>query len=204
MRAPAAKRRRYDSPLRRQQTAATRERIVAGGAKLVHGLPTWDWRGLTFRAAGDRAGVSERTVHRHFSTERELREAVLQRLVEESGIRVDGLELGDFARIAARLFNYLSSFAVSPRNLEDPAFAALDRHRRDALLDAVTRETRRWSEPERRMAAAALDMLWSVPTYERLLTAWRLDADHAVRAITWMIDLIEEAIRKGRRPPLSG
>jgi AcrR family transcriptional regulator len=201
---PVAKRRRYHSPLRRQQAAETRERIIAGGAELVHGFPTWDWRSLTFRAVGERAGVTERTVHRHFSTERELREAVLQRLVEESGIRVDALELRDFAGVAARLLTYLSSFAVSPRRLTDPAFAAVDRHRRDALLHAVARSTRGWSESERQMAAAMLDMLWSVPTYERLLTAWRLDSDRAIRAITWVIGLIEEAIRKGRRSGLSG
>jgi AcrR family transcriptional regulator len=201
---PLAKRRRYDSPLRRQQAAETRERIIAGGAELVHGFPAWDWRGLTFRAVGERAGVTERTVHRHFSTERALREAVLHRLVEESGIRVEGLELGDFAGIAAQLFTYLSSFAVSPRPLKDPAFATVDQHRRDALLGAVVRSTRGWSASERQMAAAMLDMLWSVPTYERLLTAWRLDAERAIRAITWVVGLIEEAIRKGRRSGLSG
>ena len=202
--ATPAKRRRYDSPLRRQQAAETRDRIVAGGAKLVHGLPTWDWRDLTFRAAGERAGVSERTVFRHFATERELRQAVLQRLFEESGITLDGLELDEFAGVAARLFRYLSSFPVSSQRPEDPAFAAMDQHRRDALLDAVVRATRGWPERDRRMAAAVLDMMWSVPAYERLLTVWQLDAGHVARAVTWVIGLIEEAIRDGRRPGLRG
>ena len=38
--------RRYNSPLRQQQAAATRERIVAAGAKLVHSYPAWDWTNL--------------------------------------------------------------------------------------------------------------------------------------------------------------
>ncbi len=197
---PVGEPRPYDSPLRRQKTAETRERIVAAGSEIVHGLPTWDWRGLTFRAVGDRAGVSERTVHRYFSNERELREAILQHLVQESGVALDGLELSNFADVTARVLTYLSSFSVAPASEEDPAFAALDRHRRDALLGAVVRSTRGWSDSERRMAAALLDILWNVPTYERLLTAWRLDADHAIRAITWLIGLVEEAIQKGRRP----
>ena len=201
-RKPAAKR-RYDSTLRRQQTAETRERIVAGGAKLVRGLPAWDWSGLTFHAVGTRARVSERTVYRHFSTERELRAAVLQRLFEESGIELDGLELRDFRKVAARLFAYLSSFAVAPKRLADPAFAAMDRHRREALLGAVARATPRWLEPERRMAAAMLDMLWTPSIYERVLGAWRLDADRAIGAITWTIGLIEDAIASGRRPEAS-
>ena len=202
-RKPAAKRRRYDSTLRRQQAADTRERIVAGGAKIVHGLPTWDWSGLTFRAVGRRARVSERTVYRHFATERELRAAVLQRLFEESGIELDGLELAGFRKVAARLFTYLSSFAVAAKGPDDPAFAAMDRHRRDALLAAVARATPRWSDAERRMVGAMLDMLWTPSTYERALAAWGLDARQALGAFDWMIALIEAAISSGRRPAAS-
>jgi AcrR family transcriptional regulator len=201
---PAAERRSYDSPLRRQQTAETRERIVAAGAEIVHHLPSWDWRALTFRAVGERAGVSERTVHRHFSTERQLRDAILQRLVQESGISLENIELHDFATIATGLFKYLSSsFAISPAHFEDPALAAIDKDRRHALLGAVIRATRGWSHSEQEMAAAMLDMLWNVPPFERLLDAWRLDADRAIQAITWVIGLIEDAIRKGNRPGIN-
>ena len=48
-------RRRYDSPVRRQQAAETRARILAAGSALVHGYPTWDWRELTFRAVAEKA-----------------------------------------------------------------------------------------------------------------------------------------------------
>jgi AcrR family transcriptional regulator len=192
-------RRQYDSPLRRQRAAETRERIVAAGSAIVHGLPTWDWQPLTFGAVGARAGVSERTVHRHFANERALREAVLQRLVAESGVKLDKLELPGFADTAARVFTHLSSFTVSPETTE-PAFAALDRHRREALLGAVVRASPDWSVTEQQMATAMLDMMWNVPTYERLITAWKLDSAQAIRATTWVIGLIEQAIRDGRRP----
>jgi AcrR family transcriptional regulator len=194
-------RRRYDSPLRRQRAAETRDKIVAAGSEIAHGLPTWNWRALTFRAVGERAGVSERTVHRHFSTERELHEAILQRLVVESGVTLDTMRLDKFASITARVFTYLSSFAISPASPEEPAFTALDQHRRDALLEAVEAATPDWSAAERQMAAAILDVLWNVPTYERLITAWRLDAARATRTVTWVIGLVEAAIRDGRRPP---
>ncbi len=195
-----AERRRYDSPLRRQRAADTRERIIAAAAEIVHGLPTWDWKVLTFRAVGERSGVTERTVHRYFSTERKLRDAVVQRLLEESGVALDHIELRDFAEIATRVFVYLSSFAVSPAAVTDPTFAAVDQHRRDALLGAVARSTRGWSESDRQIAAAMLDLMWNPPTYERLLAAWGFDSKRALGAITWVIGLIEEAVRKGRRP----
>jgi hypothetical protein len=59
--------RRYNSPLRQQQTNATREGIIAAGAKLVRNRPDRDWTNLTTPAVGELAGVSERTVQRHLN-----------------------------------------------------------------------------------------------------------------------------------------
>lgn len=197
---PAVQRRQYDSPLRRQQTAETRERIVAAGAEIAHRLPAWDWSEMTFKAVGTRAGVTERTVHRYFSTERTLRDAVLQRLVQESGISLEGLKLGDFAGIATSVYRYLSTFKVALQTTTDPTFAALDQQRREALLGAVTRSAKGWSASEQEIAAAMLDMLWNPSFYERLTTAWHLDVDRATQAISWVISLVETAIQKGQRP----
>lgn len=197
---PTTKRRPYNSPLRRQQSAQTRERIIAAGSELVHGLPTWDWKNLTARAVGERAGVSERTVHRYFSTERKLRDAVIQRLVEESGVALDDLELGDFASATAQLFSYLASFAVKPETVTDPSLATVDEQRRHALQQAVVRATPAWSDRDQQAAAAVLDILWQPPLYDRLTMIWGFDADRAVGVITWLIGLIEEAIRHNRLP----
>jgi AcrR family transcriptional regulator len=201
---PAPERRQYHSPLRRQQTEETRGRIVAAGAEIVHGLPTWDWGSLTFRAVAERAGVSERTVHRHFPTERKLRDAVLQGLMQESGISLEGLELHNFGQLAASLFSYLSSFGMAPQPVTDPSFAALDQHRRDALLAAVDRAARGWPEGERKAVAAVLDIFWNVQPLERLLGMWELDVRQANTAVKWVIGLIEEAVREGRRPLQGG
>ena len=56
---PATQRRGYNSPVRRQQSAETRERIIAAGAELVHGFPAWDWKNLSAAAVGEHAGISE-------------------------------------------------------------------------------------------------------------------------------------------------
>ena len=45
-----------------------------------------------------------------------------------------------------------------------------------------------------------LDVLWSVVSYERLVVDWELDPKDAIRGITWVIQLVEDAIRRGRRP----
>lgn len=199
---PSPTKRRYNSPLRQQQTLETRERIVAAGAKLVHSYPAWDWTNLTALAVGERAGVSERTVQRHFPTERLLRDAVLQRVYEESGIGLDEVKLETFADVTARMFAYLSSFATTPQVQSDPTFLSMDQQRCAALLNALVQATPQWSEQQQKTAAAVLDIVWNPPTYERLIAVWGFDSEHAISALTWLIGVIENAIRDGQRPPL--
>ena len=50
-------RRRYDSPLRRQKAAETRDRILTAGSELIHGYPIWNWSALTVRAVAKRAAL---------------------------------------------------------------------------------------------------------------------------------------------------
>ena len=198
--ADRAPRRTYESPLRRRQTAETHERIVAAGAELVHELEGWDWRNLTVRAVAERAAVNERTVYRHFASERDLREAVMRRLEHEAGIDLEELELENLAEAVRKLFQYLPSFPVTPRSPRDPTLAAIDERRKDALRAAVGRRGEDFSPTEREMAAAVLDLLWDIPTYERLVTAWDLDGDDAAAAVTWAVRTLEEAIARGDGP----
>jgi AcrR family transcriptional regulator len=212
--APA--RRSYEGSQRARQAAATRERILAAAADIVHALPDWDWRDLTVRAVARRAEVDESTVYRHFSSERNLRDAVLRRLVSEAGVDLDGLRLANFGEVLGQTFSYLATFPVTsaPANPaasgsagdagHDPAFAALDDRRRDALLAAVARAAPDWEDDKRRMAAAAIDAYWSVTVYQRMVSTWDLDTEQATGAVTWVIDLIETAVRTGRGPRPAG
>jgi len=198
--APARARRRYDTTLRRQQAAGTRERIVAAGSALLHRSPIRDWRSLTLRAVAERAGVNERTVYRHFANERALRDAVMHRLEEEAGIDLTGLRLEDVAAVAARIFEHVSAYPRKARPPLDPTLTEASQRQRKALLRAVTAQAARWPEADRVVAAAMFDVLWSVASYERLVVDWQLDREGAIRGITWVVGLIEEAVRKGRRP----
>jgi len=197
---PTPSRRRYDSPLRRQRAAETRERIVGAGADLLHELPIWDWGALTVRAVAARSEVNERTVYRYFPSERALRDAVLVRLEQESGVELDGMRLENVADVTARMFEYVSSFPLAPRTPPDPTVLAANQRQRDALLSAVTAAARTSSPADRTIAAAMLDVLWSVVSYERLVAEWELDPEDAIRGLTWVIGLVEDAVRAGRHP----
>lgn len=196
-------RRPYDSPVRRQRVAETRERIIAAGSELVHELPTWDWRELTFRAVAERAGVGERTVYRHFPSERHLRDAVMQRLEEEAGVTYEDVTLDTVGAVATLVFESLHSFAVQgvTQGPTDPTFEDADERRRAALCRSVADAAPQWSDAQRETAAAALDVLWDLPSYERLVKAWRFDGDRATGSIRWLIDLVVAAIETGAPPP---
>lgn len=196
-------RRRYDSPVRRQQAAETRARIVAAGSELVHEFDSWEWNALTFRAVAERAGVGERTVYRHFPTERHLHDAVMARLEEEAGVAYEDLELTTLPEITARVFSSRGSFAAreAVASDADPLFVEVDQRRRDALVRAVTAATPTWTESERRTIAALLDLAWSMPGYERLVGAWDFDGDDATRAITWLLSLLTDTIDADVPPP---
>ena len=199
-RTPAKQTRRYDSPVRRERSAETRERIVEAGSALVHEFSSWDWRGVTVRAVATRAGVHERTVHRHFASERDLRAAVLQRLLEESGVVVEGLRLEDLPGHVQQLFDYLSSFSSSSEREPDAVLLSLDERRKAAILATVSEAGAELSEADRRLVAAMIDVLWGLPTYRRLSTGWQLDATESARGVNWILRLIADAIRENRGP----
>ena len=196
--------RQYDAPVRQQKAAATRERIVQAGSELVHGFASWDWQGLTFRAVAERAGVGERTVYRHFPTERHLHDAVMQRLEEEAGITYEDVTLDNLGAVTAKVFASRSSFAVgeSVAAPDSPTFVAVDQRRRDALQRAVAASAATWTDSERATVAALLDMLWNLPSYERLVGVWNLTPEDATRAITWLIDYVVDAIERDAPPPV--
>jgi AcrR family transcriptional regulator len=200
---PSTSRRRYDSPVRRQRAAQTRERIIASGVELVHSFTSWDWTELTFRATAERAGVSESTVYRHFANERELQDAVMGRLHELADVNYEGITLDQVGDIAAQVITAMTTFAASPLVAEptDPAISSIDDVRRQALVDAVAHAAPQWSADDQRAAAAILDVLWSPLVSERLIAHWNADPSSAIRTMQWAIDLIVRAIRGGQSPP---
>jgi len=145
-----ASRRTYDNRSRQEQAAQTRERIVAAGSELVHDFDSWNWRDLTFKAVAERAGVGERTVYRHFPTERHLHDAVMQRLESEAGISYEVVDLTNIGDVTGRVFASLQRFSVrkSVEAPQDPTFVGVDVRRREALTRAVTAAAPGWSAGE--------------------------------------------------------
>lgn len=195
-------RRQYDSSNRQAQAARTRERIVDAASELVHDFASWNWAELTFRAVAARAGVGERTVYRHLPTERHLHDAVMARLEADAGITYEDVTLTNLADVTSRVFGSLQRFSVgeSVNAPQDATFAEVDRRRRDALLRAVTGAAPQWTAAQQQAAAGLLDVLWNLPTYERLVGTWKLPESDATQAVSWLLDLVAARITTGDPP----
>ncbi len=192
--------RRYDGTLRAQRAEETREKILVAGSELLHRSTVRDWKKLTVRGVAERAGVNERTVYRYFGSERGLRDAVMSRNEQDAGIDLAGMQLDDISKVAAQIFEHVSQYPREPRPSLDPTLVDAKDRQRQALLGAVAERTGSWTDEERTVAAALFDVLWSVAAYERLVVDWELDHDQAVAGMAWVIGLVEEAVRDGRRP----
>ena len=198
-----APRRTYDNRTRQEKAAQTRERIVTAGSALVHEFDSWNWRDLTFKAVAERAGVGERTVYRHFPTERHLHDAVMQRLESEAGVSYEDVDLTNIGDVTARVFASLQRFSVrtSTETPQDPTFAGVDARRRDALKRAVSSAAPQWSAAQQHVAAGLLDVLWNLPSYERLIVEWGIEGGDATRAIDWLMTKVVAAIEDDDPPP---
>jgi AcrR family transcriptional regulator len=190
----------YDGTLRRERAAETRERILLAGSELLHRTSVRDWKKLTVRAVAERAGVNERTVYRYFGSERGLRDAVMHRNEDQAGIDLAGMQLEDIATVTSQIFNHVSQYPREPRPQLEPTLVDAKHRQREALLGAIAAGTEHWVDEDRTMAAAMFDVLWSVASYERLVVDWEIDHDRAVESISWVIGLVEQAIRDGRGP----
>ncbi len=193
--------RHYDSPVRRQRAVETRERILTAGCQLLRRSSVRDWRALTIRGVADQAGVNERTVYRYFGNERGLRDAVMHQLEQKAGVDLEGMRLQDIAAVAARILSHVSSYPLRPKPRLDLTLTDANVRQRNALFSALADSTTEWSEADRVAAAALFDVLWSVATYERLVSDWEMNRAQAIRTVTWAIGLVQDSISRGQRPP---
>ena len=193
-------RRRYKSPLRKAQAAETRKRILDAGRALAKEAGEWDWRDLTVKAVAERAGVSERTIYRHFETERGFHDALMRRLEDDAGVRYEGIGIGDVTEMAERVFATWPVFAPPVPDIRDPTFAESDVRRRAGIVEAVEDGFPDIPEDERRRIAAALDVLWIPTSYERLVSRWGFSHNEATDVVRWSLDVLIDAVRQGARP----
>lgn len=198
--------RSYQSPLREEQAAATRERILEAAHRLLGRIRPVD---LAYAQIAEEAQVSVRTVYRHFPTSDELFLALSDRLL--------GALYADLPR--DRMPNLVEARSLLDRQFQmmeaDPAlyrvfFAVPTRSRNssDTMIDALFGPRLARLDPAgKRAVLGLLDLLGSPYAWDVLHANWGLDAGEAMRAVLYgmraVLELSErtpEALAPGADP----
>jgi AcrR family transcriptional regulator len=189
----------YHSPLRRAQAAATSERILAACATLMEAGTD-----LTYSAIAGAAEVQERTVYRHFPAKADL-EAGLWEWITSRLTHVDFSAATADELIASMRRSFAGFDASAPliqAMLHSPQGLQV-RLRQQAARRAMFRACVDAAVPEaapatRERAAAALQVLYSAPSWELLRTFWGMDAGQAAETVELAIRSLLAGLGPGR------
>jgi AcrR family transcriptional regulator len=174
----------YHSPLREEQAAATRARILEGCVAIME-----KGGDLTFAAVAAAAGVQERTVYRHFPARADLQAGlwswILEHLTHVDFSARTPDELVAHMRRSFAGFDagapLIQSMLHSPQGLE---VRLRQQAQRRAMFEATVASAVPEAPPEVRLAAAAaLQVLYSAASWELLRSFWGMDAPEAANVI---------------------
>ena len=174
----------YHSPLRKEQAAATRARILEGCVALME-----KGGDLTYAAVAVAAGVQERTVYRHFPARSDLQAGMWSWILDHlthvnfSATTTDEL-VSDMRRSFAGFdagAPLIQAMLHSPQGLE---VRLRQQEQRRAMFEATIEDAIPHAPQDaRRAAAAALQVLYSAPSWELLRSFWGMDATEAAGVI---------------------
>jgi AcrR family transcriptional regulator len=194
----------YRSTLRDRQVAQTRELILDAVTSLLGDRRADE---VTTRDIAAAAGVSERTVYRHFPDRDALLEALTQRLPELDGTRpsfaAGGLE--DLAATGRRLMELLDEHYVTARaeavfNADPRRFAAGTQTNTRAMLELLAKELPELGEREQLRIAAVLRCLVSTQAWLRMREEFGVTGTESGPVVEWVIDAVVRELRAGNTP----
>jgi AcrR family transcriptional regulator len=189
--------RRYSSPLRAEQAAMTRDRIIDAAVALLQDA---DPAAIGMQDVADEAGVSVRTVYRAFPTRDDLFDGVLVAIkdrLEASGPYPSTVE--EYIKTSPALVQALFQLEPLYRALfATPAGRASHRRgarqRQDAIKAVFAAELASLTTSEQRLFAAAMHLVSSSSSVFFLKDYANLDATEAGAAMRFAIAALAAAI----------
>lgn len=198
----------YTSPLRDRQVAQTRDFILDAVTTLLADRRADE---VTTRDIAAAAGVSERTVYRHFPDREALLEGLSQRLLRLDGVRpsFDVATLEEIAPTSRRLMALLDEHYVIARaeavfNADPRRFAADTKSNTRHLRELLATTMPDLSEREQLRIAAVLRCLVSTQAWLRMREECGVPGSESGPVVEWVIDLVVRELQAGGRPPGPG
>jgi AcrR family transcriptional regulator len=194
----------YSSTLRERQAAQTRELILDAVTALLDDRRADE---VTARQIAATAGVSERTVYRHFPDRDALLEGLSRRLPHLDGVKpAFGLgSLEDLAPTSCRLMEVLDAHYVTARaeavfNADPRRFAADTQANTSEMRELLARELPELSEREQLRIAAVIRCLASTQAWLRMREEFGVPGTESGPVVAWVIDIIIRELRAGNTP----
>jgi len=199
-------RRSYDSPLRERQAQQTRDVILDALASLLADRGVDE---VTTKELAREAGVSERTVYRHFPDRTSLVEGLTQRFVD-SNQQVPAVpeRLEDLPALVVELYRVLEEHQVEA---QAEALLNADPRRFTAPTRRHTQEFRSLADagfPEldagcRQSIAAIVRVLASPQAWLRIRAEFGVGGVESGPVVAWAIHALLHEVERGNPPPPS-
>ncbi len=203
--AQASTKRSYHSPLREAQTESTRERILQALAEQVaeEGIADFAVAGVA-----ERAGVSERTVYRHFPSRGDLIAAVDEYWQRAPRPPAPG-SLGELPDFAGPLFEFFERNEAWVQTANSSRLGKqvhhVDRERRWQFFQSQAGD---WAEgvPEElwRRCSVASRVLMSSPAWLLMRDDLGLSHEQATDAVQWAVGVLIEQVERARTEETRG
>jgi AcrR family transcriptional regulator len=197
-------RRTYDSPLRQQQALQTRELIVDALTGLLEDRRTDE---VTTKELARAAGVSERTVYRHFPDRLALVEALSARLEDKAGGAPGAPQTWDDLRsLAVSLMAMLEANHVEARaeallNADPRRYSDETREHTARFRDVLAVTAPELDDGQQRAFAAVLRVLLSAQSWLRMREEHAIPGEASGPILVWAIDALLREVRDGHLPP---
>jgi AcrR family transcriptional regulator len=195
----------YHSPLRQEQAAATRARIIQACLSIMEA-----GEDLTYGAVAAAAGVQERTVYRHFPAKADL-EAGLWDWILENLTHADFRARTEDELVAAMRGSFAGFDAGAPliqamlHSRQGLAVRTGQQPQREAMFRACADATVPGAPAEvRTRVAAALQVLYSASAWEVLRSFWDMDASEAAATTELAIRAMLAGLRAAHAPAAAG
>jgi AcrR family transcriptional regulator len=194
----------YRSTLRERQVAQTRELILDAVTTLLADRRADE---VATRDIAAVAGVSERTIYRHFPDRDSLLDGLSRRLpplADKPSFGAGGLD--ELAPTSRRLMELLDEHYVTARaeavfNADPRRFAADTRANTRQMRELFAKELPELTEREQVRIAAVIRCLVSTQAWLRMREEFGVPGTESGPVVAWVIDTIISELRAGNTPP---
>jgi AcrR family transcriptional regulator len=193
--------RKYVSKLRSEQTKGTRERILSGAARITF----LDATRLTHAAVARAAGVSERTVYRHFPCVAALHDAFSKyqerRFGRDLGVKIslDVVPIS-YERWPDRIESTIALDYMVHEQKEPPLLTKSRRKRYERLERALLEVVPGASQTQVRQLVLVFGALLSPEAFRRGKVLFRMDPRQVVPGPAWALRVLIDRLRQGDTP----